>query len=135
LASIILALISYGASIGIRAAATPSAVEDAIQLEVSPRVCTLAANDSQCQAQVHASWRSNHPESLCLIVLERREIKRCWEDYSQGTYSIKLEFSDDLNFQLRDPELREIFASQVLHVIREAIRFRHKRRAPWNVFE
>lgn len=114
-----------------RAAATAA---DAIQLQVSPRICTLSADDKQCQTQVLASWRSLTPESLCLIVLEKPEIKRCWERFSEGTYSMELVFSDDLTFQLRDPDMRQVLQSEVLRVIREAIRYRHKRREPWNVF-
>jgi hypothetical protein len=107
---------------------------DGIQLQLSPRICTLSANDKQCQTQVLASWRSAAPESLCLIVLEKPEVKRCWERYSEGTYSVELVFSDDLTFQLRDPDMRQVLSSEVLRVIREAVRYRHKRREPWNVF-
>jgi len=106
----------------------------AIQLQVSPKICTLSADDKQCQTQVLASWRSLTPESLCLIVLEKPEIKRCWERFSEGTYSMELVFSDDLTFQLRDPDMKQVLQSEVLRVIREAIRYRHKRREPWNVF-
>jgi hypothetical protein len=110
-------------------------VDGAIRLDLSPRICTLSANDKQCQTQVHASWRSSQQESLCLIVLERPEVKRCWENYSQGTYSIELTFADDLTFQLKDPQLQQVLSSEVLRVIREAIRYRHRRREPWNIFE
>jgi hypothetical protein len=114
-----------------RAATTPT---DAIQLQLSPRICTLSANDRECQTQVLASWHSPTPESLCLIVLEKPEVKRCWERYSEGTYSMELVFADDLTFQLRDPDMRKVLSSEVLRVIREAVRYRHKRREPWNVF-
>lgn len=107
---------------------------DAIQLQLSPRICTLSANDKQCQTQVLASWHSSTPESLCLIVLEKPEVKRCWERYSEGTFSMELVFADDLTFQLRDPDMRQVLSSEVLRVIREAVRYRHKRREPWNVF-
>ena len=107
---------------------------DAIQLQLSPRICTLSANDKQCQTQVLASWRSSTPQSLCLIVLEKPEVKRCWERYSEGTYSMELVFADDLTFQLRDPDMRQVLSSEVLRVIREAVRYRRKRREPWNVF-
>jgi hypothetical protein len=122
-------------------AATVSADEPApasgvdIRLQLSPRVCTLALKDKRCQTEVHASWQAPRQESLCLIVLQRPDVKRCWENYSEGTYSIKMVFADDLTFQLRDPELRQILSSEILHVIREAIHYRHQRRDPWNVFE
>jgi hypothetical protein len=122
-------------------AATASAEEpvpdsgDGIQLQLSPRVCTLSVRDKRCQTEVHASWHAPREESLCLIVLQRPEVKRCWENYSEGTYSLEMVFADDLTFQLRDPELRQVLSSEILHVIREAIRFRHQRRDPWNVFE
>jgi hypothetical protein len=106
-----------------------------IRLELSPRVCTLALNDKQCETRVNAKWRSAHEESLCLVIVNRPEVKRCWENYSQGTYSIELVFNDDLTFQLKDVELKHVLASEALRVIREAIRYRHKRREPWNIFD
>ncbi|HEY6924083.1 MAG TPA: DUF3019 domain-containing protein [Steroidobacteraceae bacterium] len=109
--------------------------EDNIHLELSPRICTLGAKDKQCQTEVHAQWSASHEESLCLVILDRPDIKRCWEHYSQGTYSIYLTFMDDLTFQLRDPALQNVLASEVLRVIREALHYRHRRRDPWNIFE
>lgn len=106
-----------------------------IRLELSPRVCTLSVNDKQCETRVNAKWRSPHEESLCLVIVNRPEVKRCWENYSEGTYSIELTFNDDLTFQLKDVELKHVLASEALRVIREAIRYRHKRREPWNIFD
>ena len=114
-------------------AATTAAV-DAIHLELSPRICTLGTHDKQCQTQVHAQWTAPREESLCLVIVDRPDIKRCWEHYSQGMYSIDLTFVDDLTFQLRDPGLQNVLASEVLRVIREALHYRHKRREPWNIF-
>jgi hypothetical protein len=108
---------------------------DGIRLELSPRICTLATHDKQCETKVRAQWRSPHEESLCLTIVDRPQVKRCWENYSQGTYSVELTFTDDLTFQLRDPALQHILTSEVLRVIREAIRYRHKRRQPWNIFD
>jgi hypothetical protein len=122
-------------SSAIRADPAPAAADEIIRLELSPRICTLSANDKQCETEVRASWQATRSESLCLIILERPDVRRCWEGYSEGTYSIKLVFADDLNFQLRDPQLQRTLASRALRVIREAIRYRHKRREPWNVFE
>lgn len=107
----------------------------AVLLEVSPRLCTLAAGDKQCDVFVHASWSAPQDESLCLVLLGRPDIKRCWDDYSSGTYTVQLEFSQDLTFQLRDPSLRNILASDVLRVLREALEYRRRRRQPWNVFD
>jgi len=106
-----------------------------IQLEISPRLCTLAARDEQCDVLVHASWTAPQEESLCLVLLGRPEIKRCWEDYTSGTYTLQLEFTQDLTFQLRDPSLQNILASEVLRVLREALQYRHRRRQPWNIFD
>jgi hypothetical protein len=106
-----------------------------IQFELRPRICTLAATDKQCETRVSAHWLSDREESLCLVILDRPEVKRCWEHYTEGIYSIELEFAEDLVFQMRDPELRQVLASETLRVIREALRLRHKRRQPWNVFD
>jgi hypothetical protein len=105
-----------------------------IQLELHPRVCTLAARETQCSTTVQAKWRSTREESLCLVILGRSDVKRCWEHYSEGTYNIELVFSDDLLIQLKDSRLETVLASEALRIIREAIRFRHRRRDPWNLF-
>jgi hypothetical protein len=105
-----------------------------IQLELSPQVCILAANERQCSTTVHANWHSPREESLCLVILGRSDVKRCWEHYSQGTYSIELVFSDDLLVELKDSRLDTVLASEALRIIREAIRYRHRRREPWNIF-
>ena len=107
----------------------------AIRLEISPRLCTLAAGDKRCDVVVHASWTAPQDESLCLVLLRRPEVKRCWEDYTSGTYALRLEFAQDLTFQLRDPSLQNILASEVLRVLREALQYRHRRRQPWNIFD
>jgi Protein of unknown function (DUF3019) len=106
-----------------------------IKLQISPRICTLTERDKQCQTPVHAQWRSSHDESLCLVIVSRPDVKHCWEHYAEGTYTIELTFVDDLTFQLRDVSLERVLASEVLRVIREAIRYRHKRRQPWNIFD
>lgn len=116
------------------ASATTAAPKEDIHLELSPRICTLGARDKQCQTEVHAQWSSPREESLCLVILDRPQVKHCWEHYSQGTYSLELTFVDDLTVQLRDPGLQNVLASEVLRVIREALRYRHKRREPWNIF-
>ena len=129
----LLALIFGGSQLA--NAGTDAAPSENIQLVLSPRICTLSANDKQCDARVHASWQSPRSESLCLVIVDRPEIKRCWENYSEGTYSIDLIFTADLIFQLKDLELQNVLASAALRVIREAIRYRHKRREPWNIFD
>ena len=117
------------------AAGASSGPGKVIRFEISPRLCTLAARDKQCDVVVHASWSAPRDESLCLVLLNRPQIKRCWEDYESGTYTLQLEFAQDLTFQLRDPSLQHILASEVLRVLREALQYRHRRRQPWNVFD
>jgi Protein of unknown function (DUF3019) len=109
--------------------------DENIQLQISPRICTLTGRDKQCETPVHAQWRSSHEESLCLIILARPDVKHCWEHYAAGTYTIQLTFAEDLTFQLRDLSLEHVLASEALRVIREALRYRHKRRQPWNIFD
>ena len=120
------------------AAALTAAMDEpgsGIQLQLSPRVCTLAANERQCATTVRANWHSPREESLCLVILGRSDVKRCWEHYSEGTYDIELVFSDDLLFELKDSRLETVLASEALRIIREAIRYRHRRRDPWNIFQ
>ena len=105
-----------------------------ITLILTPSVCALSANDKECHTPVHAQWQSGRDESLCLIILDRPDIKRCWEHYSEGTYSIDLIFEQDVVFQLRDLNLENTLTSATLRVIREALQYRRKRRDPWALF-
>jgi hypothetical protein len=129
------ALVSLGMLLPPQARAATDTGRESIQLELSPRICTLAANDHQCDTLVRATWRSPHEESLCLVILEHADVKHCWEKYTEGTYSLELVFTSDLVFQLKDLGLQHVLASEVLRVIREAIHYRRKRRQPWNVFD
>jgi hypothetical protein len=106
-----------------------------IVLDISPRLCVLPAGTDQCATAVHVHWRASKSESLCLVILDHREVKQCWEHYAEGMYDVELIFSADLILQLRDPELRQVLASETLRVIREALRYRHRRRQPWNIFD
>jgi hypothetical protein len=117
------------------AAATTDITDEGIELELSPRVCTLSARDQQCNTVVRARWSAPQEESLCLVIIDRPEVKQCWEHYEAGAYTVELVFAQDLTFQLRDPALQHVLASEVLRVIREAILYRHKRRQPWNIFD
>lgn len=105
-----------------------------VRLVIHPQVCTLSRHVQQCDIPIEAIWLSDRPESLCLIILQRRDIKQCWENYRSGTYTIELTFTHDLTFQLRDPKLQDVLASEVLRVIREAIQYRQRRRDVWDIF-
>jgi hypothetical protein len=107
---------------------------DFIELELRPRVCTLSARDEECDTVVQAQWRSSRDESLCLLIVGRPEIKRCWEGYSEGVYTMKLVFNEDLVVELRDMQLQKVLVSEAVTVIKEAMRLRRKRRQPWSPF-
>lgn len=115
--------------------AAAASTAEGVQLELTPRVCTLAAGDAQCETEIKASWRAAQPVSVCLVIVDRPQIKRCWDGVSEGSFSAKLAFADDLTVQLRDFELRRVLASAALRVIRETTRYRRKRREPWNLFD
>lgn len=83
---------------------------------------------------VEAQWRSPRDESLCLVIVGRPEIKRCWENYSEGLYTVELAFSEDLIVELRDSQLRNVLVDAAITVIRESLQLRRKRRQPWNIF-
>ena len=106
---------------------------DAIRLELKPRICTLTANEETCETTVRAHWRAARDESLCLVIVGRADVKRCWESFSEGRYAIELSFHEDLIVQLRDPSLERVLTSAAITVIREAIQLRRKRRQPWNI--
>jgi hypothetical protein len=106
---------------------------EAIELELSPRICTLSAQDESCNTVVTAQWRSPQDESLCLLIVGRPQIRRCWENHTEGTYTVQLEFERDLLVELRDLQLQNVLASEAIAVIREALRLRRKRRQPWDI--
>ena len=115
------------------ARAATSVQHDDITLELQPRVCTLAANDDTCDTTVRAQWRSPRNESLCLVIVDRPDIRRCWEDFSDGVYQVELSFDRDLTVELRDPQLQTVLASETIAVIKQALQLRRKRRQPWNL--
>jgi hypothetical protein len=117
------------------AGATTERPGEGIRLELKPRICTLGIKDQQCEARVEASWHADQEESLCIVILDRPDVKRCWEHYVAGTFTIDLVFREDVTFELRDPGLQQVFASEVLRIIKQAQRYRHKRPQPWNVFD
>jgi hypothetical protein len=104
-----------------------------ISLDLNPRVCTMSRDAEECEALVRAHWRSDRNESLCLVIIGRPDVKRCWEDFAEGRYSIELSFAQDLTVQLRDPTLEKVLASEVIAIIRQAIQLRRKRKQPWNI--
>src|SRR5712671_7217964 len=96
----------------VRASAADVEAAARIQLDLRPRVCTLSGNDKQCNTTVRATWRSSEEESLCLVIVERADVKQCWDHYSHGSYSVELVFSEDLLFQLRDSQLQSVLAAK-----------------------
>lgn len=117
------------------ASATGDQAEGGLRLELTPRVCTLGAHDSKCETVVHAAWAATRDESLCVVIVNRPDVKRCWEHFAEGTYDVHLVFTDDLVFQLKDLDLQRVLTSETLRVIREALQYRHRRRQPWSLFE
>ena len=107
--------------------------DNPITLELKPRICTMTTEEDRCATTVRAHWQSSRNESLCLVIVGRPDIKRCWENFSKGRYNIELEFTEDLTVQLRDLSLEKVLASAAITVIREAIQLRRKRKQPWNL--
>ena len=97
-------------------------------------MCTLAGDATTCNTTVHAQWRSPRNESLCLLIVDRPEVRKCWEDHKEGVYSVEVSFSKDLVIELHDAEADRVLATQAIAVIRQALQLRHKRRPPWNIF-
>lgn len=116
------------------AALAADASRPRIELKLRPRVCTLSEEDTTCNTTVHAQWRSSRNESLCLLIVDRPQVRQCWEDHKEGVYSVEVSFSDDLVVELRDTEADRVLASQAIAVIRQALQLRHRRRPPWNIF-
>jgi hypothetical protein len=114
-----------------QSAAVPGS--DAIKLELSPRVCTLAAGDDNCDTVVTAQWRAPRDESLCLLIVGQPQVKQCWEDHAEGVYTVRLLFDQDLLVELRNMDLSKVLASETIAVIKEALRLRRKRRQPWDI--
>ena len=116
------------------AALAADASRPRIELKLRPRVCTLSDENPTCNTTVHAQWRASRNESLCLLIVDRPQVRQCWEDHQEGVYSVEVSFSEDLVVELRDAELDRVLASQAVAVIRQALQLRHRRRAPWNIF-
>ncbi len=106
---------------------------EGIRLELSPRVCTLSASDENCDTVVTAKWQSPRDESLCLLIVGQPQVRQCWENHSEGVYTVRVMFDRDLLVELRDLDLRNVLASETIAVIKEALRLRRKRRQPWDI--
>jgi hypothetical protein len=117
----------------VAASAASTETPDGIKLELSPRICTLSAQDESCDTEVTARWSAPNDENLCLLIVDQPQVKRCWEGHSEGVYTVRLVFNRDLLVELRDPQLEQVLASEAIAVIREAIRLRRKRRQPWDI--
>jgi Protein of unknown function (DUF3019) len=116
------------------AALAADASRPRIELKLRPRVCTLSDENPTCNTTVHAQWRSSRNESLCLLIVDRPQVRQCWEGHKEGVYSVEVSFSEDLVVELRDAEADRVLASQAVAVIRQALQLRHRRRPPWNIF-
>jgi hypothetical protein len=116
------------------AALAADASRPRIELKLRPRVCTLSDENPTCNTTVRAQWRSSRNESLCLLIVDRPQVRQCWEGHKEGVYSVEVSFSEDLVVELRDAELDRVLASQAVAVIRQALQLRHRRRSPWNIF-
>jgi hypothetical protein len=116
------------------AALAADASRPRIELKLRPRVCTLSDENPTCNTTVHAQWRSSRNESLCLLIVDRPQVRQCWENHKEGVYSVEVSFSEDLVVELHDAELDRVLASQAVAVIRQALQLRHRRRPPWNIF-
>lgn len=128
---IVSALVFLLAATGAHPAATTDPAS--IRLELNPRICTLSGDDENCDTVVTAQWRAPRDESLCLLIVGQPQVRQCWENHSEGVYTVRLLFSEDLLVELRDRELREVLASETIAVIKEALRLRRKRRQPWDI--
>ena len=106
---------------------------DAITLELSPRICTLSADDEIVRHRGDCQWRAPQDESLCLLIVGQPQVRRCWENHAEGVYTVRLVFDRDLLVELRDPQLQKVLASEAIAVIKEALRLRRKRRQPWDI--
>jgi hypothetical protein len=126
-------LVAAATLLGGNTAAAADARDAAIELDLSPRICTLSAGDENCDTMVTAKWRSPRDESLCLLIVGQPQIRQCWEDHTEGTYTVRLVFSEDLLVELRDLQLQNVLASEAIAVIKEALRLRRKRRQPWDI--
>ena len=125
------ALLCTTLSRGSLAAADPDPSD--IRLELSPRVCTLSSDMENCDTVVTAKWHSPRDESLCLLIVGQPQVQQCWENHTEGVYTVRLMFGRDLLVQLRDLQLQNVLASETIAVIKEALRLRRKRRQPWDI--
>jgi hypothetical protein len=117
----------------VQSSAATKDVPEGIELDLSPRVCTLSASAKNCDTAVTARWRAAHDESLCLLIVGQPQVRQCWEHHSAGVYTVRVVFNTDLLVELRDLQLQQVLASETIAVIREALHLRRKRRQPWDI--
>ncbi len=97
----------------VAAAETSSGVE----LQVTPDKCISLQQGRTCYSQVTASWRSQTPQDLCLMLQEQQLY--CWQQQRSGRYQFEFAAPQSAVLQLRQQQ-------QVLQQVTIEVNWVHK---------
>lgn len=103
-------------------------------MDIKPRLCTLGEGDTHCRTPVHVVWNAEQEQNACVDFQLFPEVTQCWQDSRSGEVHVELEFDEDLIVSLRDRDSNNILLERTITLVREAVRYRRKRRQPWNIF-
>lgn len=103
-----------------------------VSLSVEPNLCVLSAEETECRDRVAVHWKAPRERSLCLYRQGQAEPLTCWRDSRAGRYVSQLTAGGNTRFQLRPDAGGPVIASRVFEVVRDAPRYRRRRRNPWS---
>jgi len=105
----------------------------ALNFSIKPRLCVLTAEEEACYDELEVSWQAREQMSLCLYQSGRSEPLKCWENVSSGKHNFVLSATQDITFQLREPNTK-LVVSEAFQVIHDNKKYRRQRRNPWSFF-
>ncbi len=104
-----------------------------MEFSLKPSLCVLTEDEEACYDQLSVSWNAATEMSLCLFQGELKTPLKCWSQAKKGEHKFVLSASQNVTFQLREPNAT-LVVSEAFEVIHEHKKFRRQRRNPWSFF-
>jgi hypothetical protein len=93
----------------------------------------LTEDEKACYDELSVSWQAPTKMSLCLYQGELEAPLKCWSNAVSGDHKFVLSASQNVTFQLREPN-KKLVVSEAFEVIHDSKKYRRQRRNPWSFF-
>ena len=104
-----------------------------LQFSLKPRLCVLTEGEEACYDELKVTWQAKSSRSLCLYKGGDESPLKCWSNATQGDHRFILSASENVTFQLREPN-KKLVVSEAFEVIHDRKKYRRQRRNPWSFF-